>query len=94
MKLIYFIFQKPFVKKIFRYKLSLEKVLPQTSQLYVQIGRITLSNSLSIAASDFLMKFISTTKENVRHSPSTLAQFLDVYFEIPIVCYNSSQVWI
>ena len=64
-------------------------MLPKTSQLYVQIGRTILSNSLSNT-----LRSSDTTKESVYRSPSTVAEFLNVYLQILIVCYDSSQVWI
>ena len=38
--------------------------------------------------------FISATKQSEHHSPCTLAEFMNVYYEIPIVCYNRFQGWI
>ena len=92
MKLIYCVIQSLFAYKVTRYKLSCEKMLPQISQLYVQIGRIILSKILS--------NTLRFPDANLLVLPSRVyisllaLLLLNVYFEIPIVCYNSSQIWI
>ena len=66
-----------------------KKVLPQSSQLYVRIGRIILSKSLSNT-----LRFPDVNLHRVYRSPGTLAEFFNGFFEILIICCNSSQVWI